>query len=607
MTKSRKSSIVAPKTRYFYIILALLVILAYGSALFNSLVIDDQYVLLNNTAVKSLKNLPSFFTRNYFALFAEQSYRPVVSISYMLDYILWGMRLPGYHLHNLFLHILNVLLVFAVLSRILGEKFPAKASSHFIAFATAAFFAVHTISGEAVNVISFREDLQVVFFLLLSLWCFVKILTDGNLFHRYVLWVSCFLAVLSKENGAILPLLIVGAGLILRGRRFYRGHETTCLGAAAAFLFSILIRFAIMPNSVDGTELLILQGTFFQKGIRIIAIQGIYLQSLFYLRPFLPDMAGVISPGTMNMDFIYGLLSIVLLFIWVLILRRRSAWMALLFYALAMIPASNIFMMLNNPAAFRYIYFPALGLYFLVALSIDIIREIYKISGRALWIILFLLLAPAALYSNLWSRHWKDDETLWKYQVSHTPEYYKPWAELAAEQNNRGLYAEAENAAIKSLSLKPDYFYSWSALGFSQLYQGSHDEALKSFEKALEFPSALSGRAEIFFGMGYAFEQAGQLPKADQYYQKAVQSDPRHWGALTNLAILSAKKGELDKAQSLLEKVIEINPGDAESYLNLALVLLQKGEREKARALLIKAQKIDPQNTRIKNLLARLQ
>lgn len=599
MTISGNSSSVLTKVRPLYVILVFLVILAYGPALFNTYVIDDHYVLLDNVAVKSLKYFPSLFSRNYFTLFAEQSYRPVVSLSYMLDYRLWGLWLPGYHLHNLILHILNVLLVFAILIRIPGGKL--------LAFTTAGLFAVHTISGEPVNVISTREDLQVVFLLLLSLWCFIKIFADGKTPYRYILWISCFLAILAKENGVVLPLLSIGAGFIIRGRRFYRDHGITCIGAFAAILLSLTVRFIIMTNKVEAIATLSLQESLFEKGIKIVKIQGIYLQSLVYLRPFLPNMGGEIISGTLDRDFIYALLSILLLFCWSMLLRKRSAWIALLFYAIAMIPVSNVFMTLYNPAAYRYIYLPALGLYFLTALSFNLIVEKYKLPKQVLWPALFVILIPQAVYSGFWSRHWRDEEALWKYQVSHTPGYYRAWAELAIAQNNKGVYVEAERSARKAISLKPDYFYSWSALGNSQLYQGSYNKALESFQKALQFPCLKSSRAETYFGMGFASEQMERISDAEKYYEKAIELNPRHLGALTNLAILLIQKGAFEKVQVFLEQVIDLNPMDAEAHYNLALLFLQQGEKEKAKNLLIKAQKIDPENPGIKNLLTRVQ
>ncbi|MBN1903036.1 tetratricopeptide repeat protein [Candidatus Sumerlaeota bacterium] len=607
MAASGTSSPVKAKYAPFYLPLFLLAIFAYGSTLFNTFVIDDQYVLTHNFAVKSLKYFLSLFSRDYFSLFAEQSYRPVVSLSYMLDYAIWGMRAFGYHLHNLILHILNVFLVFAILTRIKMKINSHPPSLSFIAFITSGLFAVHTISGEAVNVISFREDLQVVFLTLFSLWSFIKILEGGNKYiYRCLLWLSCFLALLAKENAAVLPLLLICVGVIMRGKNFYRDHGATCMGAAAAFLFSFIIRFVIMTNKVEGIGPLSLQGNLIEKGIRIIKIQGIYIQSLFYLRPFLPNMAGVLSSGAMDRDFLLGIVSIMLFFLIIFFLRNRFAWAALGFYAVCMIPVSNIFMNLNNPVAYRYLYFPAIGLYFIMGILLINIVEKYKFSGKVLLLSLLLLL-PQALYSNYWSRYWKDDADLWKYQVGYTPEYYLPWAELAAAQNNRGLYAEAEISAKKSISLKPDYFYSHAALGYSQLYQGLPGEALESFQKALEFPRVQSSEAEIFFGTGYAFEQMDRLSAAEEFYKKTLESNPRHLGALANLAILYIQKGRLEEGQTLLERAVEIDPADAGVRCNLTLLYLQKGEKEKARDHLSAAQKIDPQNPHVKNLLSRLQ
>ena len=111
----------------FWIIALIIIItsLVYFKSLINPFVFDDALVIVKNDFVKSWKNFPLLFTRSYLTSAedviylglhnigaGEISYRPLVTSSYFLDYAFWKLNPFGYHLTNLLLHIINVLLVY---------------------------------------------------------------------------------------------------------------------------------------------------------------------------------------------------------------------------------------------------------------------------------------------------------------------------------------------------------------------------------------------------------------------------------------------------------------------------------------------------------------
>ena len=71
-------------------------------------------------------------------------------------------------------------------------------------------------------------------------------------------------------------------------------------------------------------------------------------------------------------------------------------------------------------------------------------------------------------------------------------------------------------------------------------------------------------------------------------FQSAVEAN--------NAGLLYAKKGELDKAQEALEKAIELQPNFAVAQSNLALVLLGRGVPNKSEELLRQLIKSDPED-----------
>jgi len=584
----------AEQTKWVLLIITCLVFIAYGTSLLNGFVIDDPYILLDNFTVRKPGNLKYLFSRDYFQLFMEQTYRPVVTLSYMLDFQIWGLRPFGFHLHNLILHLLNTLLVYSILRHTGNGFFPA--------LVTAGLFACHTISGEAVNVISFREDLQVVFLMLLSVYGMIKILKGNNKGYQYLVWISCFLAVLAKENGLVLAFLMAGVAFIIRGRRFYKENPLLWTGALVCFLLGCIVRFVLMNHAVNGAGPLTLMGTVYEKTIKIAKIQGIYLQSFFYLKPFLPNMGGELLTGHIDGDFLTMIITGMLFFLWVVLLRDPRAWAAILFYILAMGPASNL-IPLNNPIAYRYLYFPALGIYFLLALTLQKLKESWELSNHYVPVLLTIVFLPPAVFSCVWNRHFKDDVSLWSYNIRYMPDYYRLWADLSAAQNNKGLYIEADESARFALSLNRDYFYAWAALGTSQIHRGLYREALDSYTSALRYPSVRGNRAEIYFGMGYGLSALDNNSEAQARYEKALKENPDHTGALTNLAILYCQNGNYTAARPLLERVIAKDPGDKEAHFNLALLYIQTGNREKAQIHIREVLKLDPDNARARQML----
>jgi hypothetical protein len=102
------------------------------------------------------------------ALWRERLYRPVTTISYLFNYAILGNRdhPEGYHWINLALHLVNVLLVYALAGRFLRERWPA--------FFVAALWALHPVSTEAVTNIVGRSDLMAAMVVLSGFLIYLK-------------------------------------------------------------------------------------------------------------------------------------------------------------------------------------------------------------------------------------------------------------------------------------------------------------------------------------------------------------------------------------------------------------------------------------------------
>src|SRR5574337_136806 len=113
------------KQMYFKKILPLIIfisVLLYINSLSNTFVYDDVYIITENYLIKSLGNLPKLFLKDYLLLSGELSYRPIVTLSYFIDYAIWQLNPLVYHLTNVILHTVNVFLFYCLIKSISKKR-----------------------------------------------------------------------------------------------------------------------------------------------------------------------------------------------------------------------------------------------------------------------------------------------------------------------------------------------------------------------------------------------------------------------------------------------------------------------------------------------------
>ena len=226
-------------TIYFAVIL-LVTLGIYWNSLQGNFIWDDRGLILENTSyLAEWKNLYSSFTRPFFG--TTPFYRPLLLVSFILDYQLWGLNPFGFHLSNVLLHALNGCMVY-LLAFLLYKR-------RIVAFTAGVLFTVHPIQTEAVAWISGRNDVLLTFFSLITIISFhTWRRSEGRKrvfsYIGFLLGYCCVL--LTKESGIIVPVLVVlvdyffrntlprSAGVFKKAyncyqRRHYRGWKEGCL------------------------------------------------------------------------------------------------------------------------------------------------------------------------------------------------------------------------------------------------------------------------------------------------------------------------------------------------------------------------------------------
>ena len=140
--------------------------------------LDCGHLLLENPSVRSLKFIPQYFLdgRTLSILPANVDYRPVLQITYALNYAISKYDTWSWHLVQILLHIVCVIGLYFLSKRIMREYYPdaGEMETTLIPFAIGLLFAVHPTTSGVINYLSARSSLLVAAFLLPSFALYMR-------------------------------------------------------------------------------------------------------------------------------------------------------------------------------------------------------------------------------------------------------------------------------------------------------------------------------------------------------------------------------------------------------------------------------------------------
>jgi len=169
-------------------------------------------------------------------------------------------------------------------------------------------------------------------------------------------------------------------------------------------------------------------------------------------------------------------------------------------------------------------------------------------------------------------------------------------AELHRDEGNKFLNAsEWEKAAAEygqSLEADPKQEKLWEKKAYAHLQLKQMEQADAAILRTLEFKTEPAKKAEVYRNLAAMYLQTSQ-DKAEQYFNKAIETDPQDDQSLAWLAEIYSQRGGarnakgaavpamLDKALGYYDKVIAVKPELPNTYLNKRIVLAKYMEYEK--------------------------
>jgi len=580
-----KNTVTCTEKPFFIFILILtssFSILLYLNTTHGKFVYDDFKIIVENCFIKEWKYFPKIFTKDYFTISGEMSYRPIVTISYFVDYAIWRLNPFGFHLTNVILHTLNAVLFYLLLNAVLQNK-------KIVLFSTL-FFVTHLALVETINAVGYREDLLSATFLLVSLIYFVK---SDNLLYRtnnqrgftlfYAISLIAYLcALFSKEMAITFPVLLplftifsgkkIWPGILKRFKGIYIGYITVSL-------FYIIIRFIVFRN--HELKAAYQPGGFLVNTLTMIKILASYIKLSFFPFNLNADYVVPLVKTPLEGSFILSITFLISIFIIFAILTKLrnmfACWMAWFF--IMILPVMNI-LPIGNIMAERYLYIPVMG--FCVAKGI----LIYRITDRTLspraiplrrmvQLVLVILMIGGYGFSIIWKNgDWRDELTLWTKTIQRSPNSQRAHCNLGNVYMESGLIEKAQMEYQTALELNPK-------------------------------------NANVHFNLGLAYETVGKATEAIREYITVIQLDPNSFNAHYALGTLYQGLGLTDKTIDEFQKIIMLYPNNMNVCKKLVFLYLDdKKDMGMSQYYLKELLKIDPtqvQKEDVKKLLERLE
>jgi tetratricopeptide (TPR) repeat protein len=567
---------------------------AYQPALDNDFVDwDDNVYVVENPLVRN-KQVP---TSQIFKEVVSLNYHPLTMLSMRWNAneckdCVYGISAKPFISWNLYLHLLNTLLVFFLAFRLSKENL-------FTAIFSAVVFALHPMHVESVAWVSERKDVLYVFFFLLGLLSYDKFLqgrysssqkTDVK--WLFLALIAFVLSCLSKAMAVVFPLLMILMDMYrnpeMNGVKALKQSFSTKKILEYVPFFGIALFFGLMAMSVQSGDNF---GGFFPKtGIEKAVNEfdtfsllqrfqfAAYGFCMYIIKFFAPAGLCTFHPYPTQAEYdsspVYWgffVLALAIGALTVFSLRKTKLFvLGIGFYLFTVVLVLQFVSVGVVIMADRYSYLPYIGLAFMLAMSVENyipknIRSVfYGIAGIAA---VFWFIQTKSQVDS-----WQDSETLWARVISIYPgqeqphsirgNYFGKMASRAAEKNDiktQNMYmAKAEADFKRAIELKSTRADVYEGMGNIHGMRNEHAKAIEMYNQAIKFNDK---KATVYINRGIAYSLSGNQQSSLKDMEKAAELDPKPMHLLYR-GIARKTAGNIAAAKADFEAVLKMDPGN---------------------------------------------
>ncbi|MDC1451005.1 glycosyltransferase family 39 protein [Vicingaceae bacterium] len=572
--------------------------LLYGNTLTHDFALDDAIVITENDFTKKgFSGIWDQLTNDQFVgfygekkeLVAGGRYRPLSMVIYNIQYDLAGANPFLGHLINVLFYILNGILLYTVLNRVLSQ-FQGFLKGISLPLLVSLLWFFHPIHTEVVANIKGLDEIMAFCLQLSTLWYILNYLENQKINDLLGIVVFFFLGLLAKESTitwlAVIPILIY----------FFTNHSFKKAlpafgGLAAAAVIWAGIRYQVVGGGISAVADNImndpfLEATISEKYATITLTLGKYLQLLVFPHPltydYYPKHIPIVGWGNkMVLLSLLAYLFIAIIAIWGFF-KKNVVSFAILLYVITLSIASNLVFVIGAFMNERFVYVSSLGLSLIIGFGIFKLYEHKKISKNAIWTLLFTIFGLYSLKTISRNQVWKNNLTLATHDANISVN--------GAKSNVMAGGLLTENAMkLKDSSEK----------------QKMLQEGLVYLQRAINaYPEYIDG----LILMGNAqWELTKNINQALPYYYQILAINPYHQNTLQNFYIIVEQSKNTEDKINAYKTLLRYNPNEMTAYLNLGRTYgREKNDLKNAQLYLETALKIAPNNYEVLSNLGTL-
>ncbi len=568
--------------------------LVYYPALQGPFIFDDSSTIVDNLSIRQL--WPLFGDGEKTAPLSPPSAtavyaRPLVNLSFAINYSFGKLDPRGYRATHLALHFLSALLLWFLVVRTLRlEYFRGTYDSvaEVLSFAVALVWALHPLVTECVVYITQRTELMMGFFYLATLYCSLRYWSaERSLARRFFLilaTLACISGMFCKEMIASAPaMVLLFERTFVAGsfRRAFRRSWPLYVGLALAWIPAIGLNYYGPRTPMTGFGMGVTAQEWWYTQTKVFFL---YLQLaiwpwplvIHYEFPYLKTLSEawpwLLAAGL----FVSGTIAL----LW----RNRAAGFVMA-WVLAVLSPTLVIPLVGETVAERRMYVPLAALVSLFVVGgYALLNMAWQAFGRGgirssesegpKKIAAFAAIGLSVGFGMLSAQRlvaYQTEQSLWQDAVVHQPNDPFVRANLGISLTKTGQIREAIPHFEVWVRLRPDSHWAHYNLARSLEGTGRPEEAMKHYRLTLKHQP---DHAASHYNLARLLENNREWLEARKHYRQAIEVQPDFSAAYTNLGLLAYHLGDMQEAVEHFESALGIQT-DLGNYVNLLLALMQ--------------------------------
>lgn len=558
---------------------------AYGNSFEVPFLLDDHEAIAENATLRSWRT----------ALFPPVdsgitvSGRPILNLSFAINYALHGQGIVGYHVLNLLIHWGAGVILWRIVSRTLqlpGVKVRLGKSAELVGWLVAAAWALHPLQTAAVTYIVQRAESLAGLFYLLTLYAFIRRTSPGGAsWWTWVMGIVCAAGMATKEIVATVPLVILLYDRAFvsgsfreswrRNRRCYQVLLFSWLVLAACIYQSGARAESVGYGQIQWWQYAVTQG----PALLGYAVRAVWPTNLIF------DYGAVVEPVN-GQTIAAGVVVLCVLgvAIYMTAIRPRVGFLIAGFF-IVIAPSSSVIPVATQTVAEHRMYLPLIP--FVIAFA-ALVRRLPPALWGAMWII---VLSAEVVRTYDRNDDYQSERAIWEDTVRRVPDNPRALNNYGSTLYHAGAFESSLPPLEQAVALLPTYDNAWYNLGCSLAKLGRWDDAAAALLRAIELNPS---RSLYHAALGNAYYEQGSLDAALAAYRHAVATDDCEGEDIYNLANLLLKLDRMEEVEVLLAQGLERFGNDGKLWGINAVRLKRQGRLSDALASLEEAVRREP-------------